>query len=54
MNIIKSLINRPKKVINESSSQNWNVSSKNEMTDEEILEKALLIANRILSRNITI
>ncbi|MCX0380139.1 hypothetical protein LI055_10955 [Clostridium perfringens] len=54
MNIIKSLINRPKKVINESSSKNGNMSSKNEITDEEILEKALLIANRILSRNITI
>ncbi|WP_415319940.1 hypothetical protein [Clostridium perfringens] len=48
MNIIKSLINRPKKVINRSS-------FKNEMTDEEILEKALLIANRILQRkNITV
>lgn len=48
MNIIKSLINRPKKVINESH-------KKNEMTDEEILEKALLIANRILQRkNITV
>ncbi|EOU1666979.1 TPA: hypothetical protein ACY4SV_000432 [Clostridium perfringens] len=47
MNIIKCLINQPKKVINRSS-------SKNVMSDEEVLEKALLIANRRLSRNITI
>ncbi|MBO3388427.1 hypothetical protein JJB46_09125 [Clostridium perfringens] len=47
MNIIKSLINKPKKVINEPYSQNV-------MSDEEILEQGFIIAKRILSRNITI
>lgn len=47
MNIIKSLIHRPKKVINESY-------KKNEMTDKEILEQGLIIAKRMLSKNITI
>lgn len=54
MNIIKGLINRPKKVINEPYSQNANVSSQNAMSDEEILEQGFIIAKRILSRNITI